>query len=919
MTPFRLRRRSTISTPFRFAPHAANRSPAWVFGVVLLVMPAVLPNPARAEFATKLAAGGFNTCALTSSGGVKCWGGNASGELGDGSTMDRLVPVDVVGLTAGVKMIAAGSYHTCAVTDGGGVKCWGLNSHGQLGDGTSGNSRLTPVDVVGLTSGVVGISTGQYHTCAVTAAGGAKCWGYNVDGQLGDGTTVDEPTPVGVAGLTSGVATIHAGARHTCALTSTGNARCWGQNSSGQLGDGTTTTRLTPVDVSALTSNVSTLAAGGSHSCAVTSVGGVKCWGGNAFGQVGDGSTTVRLTPVNVANLASGVTAIAAGDVYTCALANQGVVECWGFMGSDEGGPTLTTFTPQNVTNGMAAISSGGGHSCALTFGGAVKCWGLSLFGELGDGTTHDSAIPVQVSGLQGGAGSVVAGQLHTCVLLASGVRCWGYNSNGQLGDGTASNHNAPVNVVGLPGNTRAIAAGGRHTCALAGDGIVRCWGSNWAGQLGDGTTADHAAPVTVVGLTAGAVLVRGGDAHSCALLTTGGVECWGYNAFGQLGDGTTTDRLSPTPVSGLSSGVLDISLGDSHTCALLATGDVKCWGENGNRQLGDGTTTDRLTPVDVSDLNTSAISLATGGSHTCAVTSSGGIKCWGYNGAGQLGNGSTGNPVGIVDVVGLGAGATKVTAGVAHTCGLDNTGQAACWGTNSDGELGDGSTADRSVAQVASGLGSSVSAIAAGSAHTCALISNGEVKCFGDNSAGQLGDGTTTDRLMPVNVTGLAEGPSAMSGIAAGWAHTCAITSGGGVKCWGNNPFGQLGDGTTTQRLTAVDVSGLGSEVIAIAAGPFHTCASTSGGEPPRVSRRLLFLEREEPWRDQRGSHRRCESERLDWSWSTRTSTRRSGRRSPRSRARWAARPRRCESGCGRPSAIKAFALGSRAASVIA
>jgi alpha-tubulin suppressor-like RCC1 family protein len=207
---------------------------------------------------TRVAAGSFHTCALTTAGGVKCWGSNGSGQLGDGTTTPRLTPVDVSGLSSEVSAIATGLFgsHTCALTTGGGVKCWGNNFSGQLGDGTT-TQGLTPVDVSGLSSGVSAIAAGTGYTCALTTGGGIKCWGDNVFGQLGDGTTTQRLTPVDVSGLSSGVSAIAAGTEHTCALTTGGGVKCWGRNSTGNLGDGTTTQRLTPVDVSGLTSALS--------------------------------------------------------------------------------------------------------------------------------------------------------------------------------------------------------------------------------------------------------------------------------------------------------------------------------------------------------------------------------------------------------------------------------------------------------------------------------------------------------------------------------------------------------------------------------------------------------------------------------------------------------------------------------------
>ena len=231
--------------------------------------------------ATAIAAGGWHTCALTNTGGAKCWGNNRHAQLGDGTTNDHPAPADVSGLASGVLSITAGWDHNCALTSTGGIKCWGYNVFGALGDGTT-TTRSTPVGVGGLSSGVKAVAARWYHTCALTDAGGVKCWGANVSGQLGDNTTTNRLTPVNVIGLSSGVQSIALGWYHTCALTSGNGVKCWGSNSSGQLGDGTTTTQLTPVDVSGLTSDVIAIAAGDSYTCALMSTGGVKCWGSNA-------------------------------------------------------------------------------------------------------------------------------------------------------------------------------------------------------------------------------------------------------------------------------------------------------------------------------------------------------------------------------------------------------------------------------------------------------------------------------------------------------------------------------------------------------------------------------------------------------------------------------------------------------------
>jgi len=355
---------------------------------------------------SNISAGEEYTCALSTAGGVKCWGDNNYGQLGDNRTTVSFTPVDVVGLSNGVAAISAGGYHACALTTAGGVKCWGLNAQGQLGNNTWANC-YTPVDVVGLTSGVAAIFAGMDHTCALTTAGAVKCWGLNHFGQLGDNTTTNRNTPVDVVGLTSGVAEISAGKyQHTCALTTAGGVKCWGWNSYGQIGDNTTTIHYTPVDVVGLSSGVAEISAGYYHTCALTTAGGDKCWGYNDYGQIGDNTTSNSSVPLDVVGLTSGVAEISAGDY----------------------------------------------HTCALTTAGGVKCWGDNNYGQIGDNTQIQRLTPVDVFGLTSGVAEISAGGSHTCALtMAGGVKCWGYNENGELGDNGAESWSyTPVDVIGL-------------------------------------------------------------------------------------------------------------------------------------------------------------------------------------------------------------------------------------------------------------------------------------------------------------------------------------------------------------------------------------------------------------------------------------------------------------------------------------
>jgi alpha-tubulin suppressor-like RCC1 family protein len=367
------------------------------------------------------------------------------------------------------------------------------------------------------------VSAGWYYACAILLDGTARCWGDNSHGQLGNGTTGPQDcsgnpcntTPVVVSGLTD-VATIATGNLHTCARLSDGTAKCWGLNSSGQLGTGTNTgptqdcrglpCSTTPVAVPGLT-NVASIGVGGYHTCALLLDGTINCWGGNSRGQLGNGTTADSFSPVAVTGIST-ATAVAVGDTYTCALLSGGTVQCWGYnaWGQLGNGTTSNSSTPVEVAgiSAATAVATGSFHTCALLSDGAVKCWGENITGQFGNGTVDGSLTPVAATGIStaiavaagpntGNAGSVG----YTCALLSDGkINCWG---DGPLGNGTTMSSTTPIEVNGIPAAT-AITAGFYHACAVFWDTTVKCWGQNFTGQLGNGGTTSSATPVTVIG-----------------------------------------------------------------------------------------------------------------------------------------------------------------------------------------------------------------------------------------------------------------------------------------------------------------------------------------------------------------------------------------------------------------------------------
>jgi len=699
--------------------------------------------------------------------------------------------------------MATGKSHSCLVRENGTVWCWGENRYGQLGDGTT-LDHLSPVSVGGIIN-IVAVTAGYWHTCALQADGHVWCWGDNDSGQIGDGSTVDRPNPVLVN--ISNVVAIGAGQQNTCTLIGDGSVRCWGASPGGPPSP-------SPTSISGI-SNGTGLAVGPYHTCALLATGSVRCWGENFEGQLGDGTTTDRSTPVGVVGLSSAVE-IAAGERHTCALIANGGGRCWGynFDGRLGNGSTVNSLTPTAVIGlkNATSIVAGFMHTCALVATGSVRCWGGNIYGELGDGTNVSRLTPVPVM-LPSVAIAVVASAsgFHTCAMLVDGSRrCWGLGDDGQLGNGTRNRSAVPTTVLSPPVDARnalKVAAGSAHSCAVRADSTVACWGDSSFGQTGDIDVSDQPrlTPVAAHGVI-DAVAVATGFAHSCALLVDGTVRCWGDNGAGQLGDGTTTTRRLPAPVNGLTNAIA-ISGGNAHTCALLANGTVRCWGFNTSGQGGNGTASSAvLLPTQVSGLN-GVTAIAAGGTHTCALRFDGSIRCWGSNANGQLGDGTTARQLTSVAVTGL-TKAVAVAAGDFHSCAALADGTARCWGGNFNGSLGDGTTTAR-LTPVAVSLASLTpgpafaTTIAAGSGHTCALLADGTGACWGDNAFGKLGDGTTTDRFTPVRVLLTNSGP-----LATGMDHTCTVAADGVPRCWGDNSFGQIGDGTTLPRLTPKRVS---------------------------------------------------------------------------------------------------------------
>ena len=441
--------------------------------------------------------------------------------------------------------------------------------------------------------------------------------------------------------------------------------------------------------------------AGIKHSCALTQSGEVWCWGGNDVAQMGVGESspfTARTTPVRVPGL-SGARGLAGGAGHTCAISAERGVRCWGLNDAGQSGDGALPYSVSSpnavsgVGNSVIALTAGAQHSCALLEGGEVRCWGDDQFGQLGDGQPGaPRASAATVSGLGGSAIAVEAGEYHTCAILSGGaVRCWGKNNAGQLGDGSTTDRAAPVAVQGLPGAVRALGGGVDSSCAVTQAGALYCWGAQYPLLAFDGGSLTAR---LYPGLESGITDVSGGDYHFCALGPNNMIRCLGENAYGQFGTGQIGGE-TPQPAVGLAAGITQLSAGSSHTCARAASGQLQCWGDNRFGQLGIAETSQRLVPTQVSGLDAGIVAVGIGNYHGCALTSAGAVKCWGDNGGQQVGDGSTELRRTPVDVLGLGSGVRALAVGSDSSCAIDQNRRALCWGANYSGQLGIGGPPD--------------------------------------------------------------------------------------------------------------------------------------------------------------------------------------------------------------------------------
>ena len=656
-------------------------------------------------------------------------------------------------------------------------------------------------------------------------------------------------TPVMVA--SGGEGNLLAG--HSCALDSDGTVWCWGDNSSGQLGNPSVPvggTSTVPVMVVGLPPAID-VSAGRDFTCAVAVGQRAWCWGDNDFGQLGDGTTTSSTVPVQIAG---GIVAeqVSAGAGGACAVTGSETVECWGQgnEGQIGDGSTKNALTPHPVSSltGVLQVSVGGGQACSVNQNGGLECWGDDLYGQLGNGakgsgTNEDKPVPVEQ--FDTGVETVSAGGTSTCATVApsSDLYCWGQNQDGQLGTGNTINQDVPTQVVGATQDVGELTAGFGSTCAVI-SFVAMCWGTQSRGVLGNGafTGPVQPVPVPVFNLAATAsgsgprlpLAMSAGFAHTCAVFTGGLVSCWGAGFDGELGNGTVADADIPTPVVGLPLGpgaVGSVAEATETGCALDAALSAECWGT----AIGNGTTTPFDSAQSVSQMPPNVVQMVGANEGGCVLTATGALWCWGDNTFGEIGNGSSGSSPVTSPVEVASAKVEAVSSGGGVTCAIAGTGKVPggtgfCWGDNASGQVGTGDEVSPQPSPVKVKDLSPVTQMAPAIDHTCALILAGLVQCWGDNSSGQLGDNSNTQSSAPVTVSGLV----GVVQVVSGTDFSCALTSEGEVWCWGSSLYGQLGNGSLSGSPVPVQVPTFTSSnpAVVIAAGFGSACAVTASGQ---------------------------------------------------------------------------------------
>ncbi|MDP4201347.1 MAG: gliding motility-associated C-terminal domain-containing protein [Bacteroidota bacterium] len=751
--------------------------------------------------------------AISSAQTLWAWGENALGELGDGTLIGKTTPIQIGTLHEWIKIASSGN-HTIAIKKDGTLWGWGTNSTGELGNGTTMNEKA-PIQI-GTASDWDQISAAYSFFVAIKKDGTLWAWGSNSDGQLAANKDESVPTQIGSSG---GWTQISAGFSYVVALKKDGTLWAWGNNGNGQLGIGAgiITHSNTPIQIGNSTDWMQ-VSAGAQHILALKKDGTLWSWGSNGNGQLGLGMYSPRNMPTQVGT-STDWSQISAGWDHSLAIKKDGSLWVWGgnYDGQLGDSTTVSESTPIQIceADAWSQISAGIRHSLAIKKNGTLWAWGMNNNSQLGDGTTVNKIIPIQVGSAVGWI-QVSAGDGQTIALRDCSTTS---TTNATICRGSSYTFNGTTYTEAGTYTTHLTNAGGCDSIATLNlsvkstSGSLWAWGSNNCGQLGDGTTNEKLIP-TPIGSASDWTHITAGRLHSLAIKQDGTLWVWGFNSSMMLGL-AVSDKAVPTQL-GSSTDWEQIVAGLDCSQALKTDGSLWAWGRNAQGELGDGTTVEKYTPKHIGTA-TNWDKISNMSENCVALKKDGTMWAWGYGNSSWSSNW-------IPTQIGSDSDWSQITAGYDFVIALKKDGTLWTWGYNWSGQLGDGTTINRMTpAQI--GTSSDWIQISAGTSFVIALKKDGTLWAWGLNNWGQLGDGTIINRLAPTQVGNNND----WAQISAGAYHSTAIKKDGTLWTWGNNAFGQLGDNTIINKTVPAQI-GTATDWIHIAANQTHTMALRRG-----------------------------------------------------------------------------------------
>lgn len=672
-------------------------------------------------------------------------------------------------------------------------------------------------------------------------SGRAWGWGLNSSGQIGDNSIVSKITPVSVLGAIKTFCKISAGAAHSLALDKNGRAWAWGSNTAGQLGDNSITQRTTPISILGAVKTFCHIAASlGNHSLALDKNGRAWAWGDGSNGRLGNNSITSQRTPGSVLGAVKTFCKVAVGNAWSAAIDKNGRVWCWGNGGDGRlgRGSTASALTPVSIIGAVKTfchIGAGNATTAAIDKNGLIWSWGFNNSGQLGNGANTAQCTPVSLAGTRKTFCKISLSNGQTLALDKYGRAWgWGFNANGLLGDNSVTARNTPVSVAGAVKTFCEIAAGSQHGLAIDKSGNTWAWGPNTAGALGAGLPLSIRSPKSIVlGATKTFCHIGTGGGHTAVIDKNGRIWAWGENTNGRIGDNSTTARYTPISILGAVKTFCKIAVGSDFNLAIAANGRVWAWGNNGNGRLGDNSTTSRQTPVSILGAAKTFCHIAAGNAHSAAIDKNGRAWGWGSGLLGALGNSDVTQRLTPVSVTGAVKTFCHISSGLQFSLALTNSGRAWGWGDNYTANLARDPDTEFISVNTPVSIGGTLKTfcrIAAGSYHGLALDLRGRVWGWGANDYGEVGNNDAGFFIItPESALGAVK---TFCHISAGLWTSAAIDKNGRIWTWGINDNGQLGDNSITSRKTPVSVAGAAKTFCKIYARSQHMLAIDKNGK---------------------------------------------------------------------------------------